>query len=411
MEPRISSELPLSSLVHSPAVVTVGTYPPRECGIATFTQDVVMSLRQWPNLVGKASVCAVNDWPASYRYGKEVQFTIEDAQRPSYRSAARRINNSGADLVSIQHEYGIFRGDDGEYLLDFIDALKLPLVTTLHTVLSKPEGHFKSVTKAIINASDAVVVLAQNAKQLLVSTCDAPPGKIHYIPHGIPDVAWSPEVLQLRKAELGLSGRLVVSTFGLIGPGKGIEYALDAVAAATQQHPEILYLIIGRTHPTIVRNEGEAYRERLIQRCQELGIENNVSFVNRYLTLRELILYLQATDVYLMPYLDPEQIVSGTMAYAVGAGKPTIATPFAYAKEVLANGRGVVVPFRNSEAIAGALVSLAEDEYLRLDMAAKAYAYTRSWVWREVGRQYGMLTADILRRAQLAPMAVSRATA
>lgn len=411
MEPRISSELPLSSLVHSPAVVTVGTYPPRECGIATFTQDVVMSLRQWPNLVGKASVCAVNDWPASYRYGKEVQFTIEDAQRPSYRSAARRINNSGADLVSIQHEYGIFRGDDGEYLLDFIDALKLPLVTTLHTVLSKPEGHFKSVTKAIINASDAVVVLAQNAKQLLVSTCDAPPGKIHYIPHGIPDVAWSPEVLQLRKAELGLSGRLVVSTFGLIGPGKGIEYALDAVAAATQQHPEILYLIIGRTHPTIVRNEGEAYRERLIQRCQELGIENNVSFVNRYLTLRELILYLQATDVYLMPYLDPEQIVSGTMAYAVGAGKPTIATPFAYAKEVLANGRGVVVPFRNSEAIAGALVSLAEDEYLRLDMAAKAYAYTRSWVWREVGRQYGMLTADVLQRTQLAPMAVSRATA
>jgi glycosyltransferase involved in cell wall biosynthesis len=411
MEPRISSELPLSSLVHSPAVVTVGTYPPRECGIATFTQDVVMSLRQWPNLVGKASVCAVNDWPASYRYGKEVQFTIEDAQRPSYRSAARRINNSGADLVSIQHEYGIFRGDDGEYLLDFIDALKLPLVTTLHTVLSKPEGHFKSVTKAIINASDAVVVLAQNAKQLLVSTCDAPPGKIHYIPHGIPDVAWSPEVLQLRKAELGLSGRLVVSTFGLIGPGKGIEYALDAMAAATQQHPEILYLIIGRTHPTIVRNEGEAYRERLIQRCQELGIENNVSFVNRYLTLRELILYLQATDVYLMPYLDPEQIVSGTMAYAVGAGKPTIATPFAYAKEVLANGRGVVVPFRNSEAIAGALVSLAEDEYLRLDMAAKAYAYTRSWVWREVGRQYGMLTADVLQRTQLAPMAVSRATA
>jgi glycosyltransferase involved in cell wall biosynthesis len=411
MEPRISSELPLSSLVHSPAVVTVGTYPPRECGIATFTQDVVMSLRQWPNLVGKASVCAVNDWPASYRYGKEVQFTIEDAQRPSYRSAARRINNSGADLVSIQHEYGIFRGDDGEYLLDFIDALKLPLVTTLHTVLSKPEGHFKSVTKAIINASDAVVVLAQNAKQLLTSTCDAPPGKIHYIPHGIPDVAWSPEVLQLRKAELGLSGRLVVSTFGLIGPGKGIEYALDAVAAATQQHPEILYLIIGRTHPTIVRNEGEAYRERLIQRCQELGIENNVSFVNRYLTLRELILYLQATDVYLMPYLDPEQIVSGTMAYAVGAGKPTIATPFAYAKEVLANGRGVVVPFRNSEAIAGALVSLAEDEYLRLDMAAKAYAYTRSWVWREVGRQYGMLTADVLQRTQLAPMAVSRATA
>ncbi|MGI6207174.1 MAG: glycosyltransferase family 4 protein [Anaerolineae bacterium] len=370
-----------------------------------------MSLRQWPNLVGKASVCAVNDWPASYRYGKEVQFTIEDAQRPSYRSAARRINNSGADLVSIQHEYGIFRGDDGEYLLDFIDALKLPLVTTLHTVLSKPEGHFKSVTKAIINASDAVVVLAQNAKQLLVSTCDAPPGKIHYIPHGIPDVAWSPEVLQLRKAELGLSGRLVVSTFGLIGPGKGIEYALDAMAAATQQHPEILYLIIGRTHPTIVRNEGEAYRERLIQRCQELGIENNVSFVNRYLTLRELILYLQATDVYLMPYLDPEQIVSGTMAYAVGAGKPTIATPFAYAKEVLANGRGVVVPFRNSEAIAGALVSLAEDEYLRLDMAAKAYAYTRSWVWREVGRQYGMLTADVLQRTQLAPMAVSRATA
>ncbi|NPV09420.1 MAG: glycosyltransferase [Anaerolineae bacterium] len=411
MEPKTISELTMSSALHSPYVVTVGTYPPRECGIATFTQDTVMSLRQWPDLVGKCTVCAVNDWPASYRYGPEVQFTIEDAQRPSYRNTARRINASGADLVSIQHEYGIFRGDDGEYLLDFVDALRAPLVTTLHTVLSRPEGHFKEVTKAIINSSDAIVVLAQNARQLLVRTCGAPPSKIHYIPHGIPDVAWSPQILQLRQAEMGLSGRLVVSTFGLIGPGKGIEYALDAVASVVSDHPQLLYLIIGRTHPTIVRKEGEAYRQKLLQRCHELGIEHNVVFVNRYLTLRELILYLQATDIYLMPYLDPEQIVSGTMAYAVGAGKPTIATPFAYAREVLADGRGVVVPFRDSEAIAEALTALAQDEDHRLDMAARAYAYTRSWVWREVGRQYGMLFSSVLERTELAPLAVSRATA
>jgi glycosyltransferase involved in cell wall biosynthesis len=369
-------------------VALVGTYPPRECGIATFTQDTALSLRQWPNLVDDVSVCAVNDWPASYRYGPDVRYTIEDSQLASYRRAARAINESGVDVVCLQHEYGIFRGEDGEYVLDFIDALRVPVVTTLHTVLSQPTGHFRDVTRAIIQASDAVVVLAENALRLLRSTCNVPAYKLHYIPHGIPDMAWSPSLIEQRKRELGYAGRTVVATFGLIGPGKGIEYALDAVSQAVKDHPEVLYLVIGRTHPVIVRNEGEAYREGLLNRCRALGIENNVSFVNRYLSLQELILYLQATDIYLMPYLNPEQIVSGTMAYAVGAGKPTIATPFAYAKEVLAQDRGVIVPFRDSEAIAQALSRLLVSEKERLQMAERAYRYTRPWVWREVGKRY-----------------------
>ncbi len=411
MSMRLSQDPAAGSSPRRPAAVMVGTYPPRECGIATFTQDTVLSLRQWPNLVREVGVCAVNDWPASYRYGHDVHFTIEDSERASYRAAARRINASGADIVSIQHEYGIFRGDHGEHLFEFLDTLQVPVVTTLHTVLSRPQGHFQQVTRALIEKSDAVVVLARNAKELLVSTCQAPAEKIHYIPHGIPDVAWSPRVIELRKAEMGLTGRTVVSTFGLIGPGKGIEYALEAVADMVPDHPDLLYLIIGRTHPVIARNEGEGYRDSLVQRCQDLGIEDNVVFVNRYLSLRELILYLQATDIYLMPYLDPEQIVSGTMAYAVGAGKPTIATAFAYAREVLADGRGMVVPFRDSQAIAQAFQPLLADPVLRLDMAEQAYRHTRSWVWREVGREYASLYSDVLRRPEAIPAVVSKATA
>ncbi|MHB0875067.1 MAG: glycosyltransferase family 4 protein [Anaerolineae bacterium] len=394
-----------------PDVVLVGTFPPRECGIATFTQDTLLSLRQWPSLIGNTTVCAVNDWPASYKYSADVSLTIEDSQPASYRRAARRINESNARIVSIQHEYGIYRGEDGEYILEFIDALRVPVVTTLHTVLSNPTGHFREVTRAILRASDAVVVLADNARGLLIDTCNAPVAKTHYIPHGIPDVEWSPDALRSRKEEMGFSDRFVVSTFGLIGPGKGIEYALEGVAKVVKQQPNLLYLIIGRTHPVIVRNEGEAYREGLVQRCQELGIENNVAFINRYLSLRELVLYLQATDVYLMPYLNPEQIVSGTMAYAVGAGKPTIATPFAYAREVLAGGRGIVVPFRDADRIAESLGALAADESTRLEMADRAYAYTRSWVWREVGHQYAMLYHRTLSESQMQPLTAAVASA
>jgi glycosyltransferase involved in cell wall biosynthesis len=396
-----------SQSIDRPDVVLVGTFPPRECGIATFTQDTLLSLRQWPELIGNTSICAVNDWPATYKYSADVSLTMEDSQPASYRRAARRINESSARLVSIQHEYGIYRGEDGEYILEFIDALRVPVVTTLHTVLSNPTGHFKEVTQAILRASDAVVVLADNARGLLIDTCGASPAKAHYIPHGIPDVAWSPEALRSRKEEMGFADRFVVSTFGLIGPGKGIEYALEGVAKVVADHPNLLYLVIGRTHPVIVRNEGEAYREGLVRRCHELGIENNVSFVNRYLSLRELVLYLQATDVYLMPYLNPEQIVSGTMAYAVGAGKPTIATPFAYAREVLAGGRGIVVPFRDADRIATAIGTLAADEAARLEMADRAYAYTRTWVWRAVGRQYAALFHQTL--AQPQPQALAAA--
>jgi len=400
-----------SPLIQRPDVVLVGTYPPRECGIATFTQDTVLSLRQWPSLVGHVGVCAVNDWPASYRYGADVQSTIEDSQLPSYRRAAKRINSSDARIVSIQHEYGIFRGDDGEFVLEFIDTLRVPVIVTLHTVLSNPTGHFRDVTKALIAGSDRTVVLAQNARDLLMRTCNERSDKLQYVPHGIPDVAWSPDVLERRKAEMGFAGRLVVSTFGLIGPGKGIEYALEGIASVAAEHPEVLYLVLGRTHPVIVRREGEVYREGLVRRCRELGIESNVLFVNRYLSLRELVLYLQASDIYLMPYLNPEQIVSGTMAYAVGAGKPTVATAFAYAREVLADGRGTIVPFRDSAAIAEALGALAGDEYSRFEMADRAYTYTRDWVWREVGRQYARLYHEVLAQSVAAPVAITRATA
>ena len=401
MRARDAEDLTVVRHSAKPSVVMLGTYPPRECGIATFTQDTVLSLRQWPTLIREVTVCAVNDWPPSYRYGPDVRYAIDDSQLASYRRAARYINQSRADIVSIQHEYGIFRGDDGDFVLEFMRHLGIPIVTTLHTVLSKPQGHFKEVTESVVDASEAVVVLAHTAKDILAQTCRVSRHKIHHIPHGIPDMLWSPELLRRRKAEMGLSDRTVVSTFGLISPGKGIEYALDAVASAAKEHEDLLYLVIGRTHPGIVRREGETYRQQLVQRCRELGIERNVLFVDRYLSLRELIVYLQASDIYLMPYLNPEQIVSGTLAYALGAGKPTIATPFAYAKEVLADGRGMLVPFRDARAIADALASLLEHEGMRLRMASRAYQFTRPWVWREVGRQYAMLYHRVVARPQV----------
>ena len=400
-----------TKLTRKADVVMLGTYPPRECGIATFTQDLVLSLRQWPELVSGVGVCAVNDWPASYRYGPDVRFTLEDGRLPSYRRTAQHLNHSGSDLICIQHEYGIFGGQDGKYVLDLMKWLQLPVVTTLHTVLSKPKGHFRAVTQEIIKRSDAIVVLAENARQLLISTCNADPEKIHYVPHGIPDVEWSPALIEARKRELGLEGRTVVATFGLLSPGKGIEYALEALPEVVSEHPDVLYLILGRTHPTIMRQQGEQYRQQLIDRCHALSIEDNVRFVNRYLSLKDLIRYLQGTDIYLMPYLNPEQIVSGTLAYAVGAGKPTIATAFAYATEVLADGRGIVVPFRDSQAISHALFELLEDEDSRLEMAARAYQHTRSWVWRSVGLCYAQLFHEILRQREIEPISATQATA
>ncbi len=369
-----------------PQVACVSSFPPRECGVATFTADVASALDKQSTKPTK--IVAMNEPDATRQYGPQVQWRIDQNDPASYLRVAESITRSTMDIVNIQHEYGLFGGQDGVMLLPFMDAVRQPIVTTLHTVLPEPTEAMRAVTQVIGAKSAAVVVLAQSAIPMLRDTYGIDERKLHYIPHGIPTVPRKPGMRRAVKAQLGFSGRTLLSTFGLIGRGKGIEYVIQALPPLIEKHPNLLYLVLGETHPGVRRNEGEQYREYLQGLVRDLGLQEHVHFENRYLGLEELVNYLLATDVYLMAYLDPHQIVSGTLAYAVGCGKAVIATPFRYAQELLADNRGVVVPFRSPSAITKSLDALLGNEVLRANMEARAYAFSRPMEWSNVGTAY-----------------------
>lgn len=369
-----------------PQVACVSSFPPRECGIATFAADVASALDKHSTKPTK--IVAMNEPNATRQYGSQVQWRIDQNDPASYLRVAESLNRSTVDIVNIQHEYGLFGGQDGAMLLPFMDAVRQPIVTTLHTVLPEPTESMRAVTQAIGAKSAAVVVLAQSAIAMLRDTYGIDERKLHYIPHGIPTVPRKPGMRRAMKAQLGFSGRTLLSTFGLIGRGKGIEYVIQALPPLIEKHPNLLYLVLGETHPGVRRHEGEQYREYLQSLVRDLGLHDHVQFENRYLGLEELVNYLLATDVYLMPYLDPSQIVSGTLAYAVGCGKAVIATPFRYAQELLADNRGVIVPFRSPGAITKSLDALLGNEVLRATMEARAYAFSRPMEWPNVGTAY-----------------------
>jgi glycosyltransferase involved in cell wall biosynthesis len=385
-------DAPASALSTSPRVAFVGTYPPRECGIGTFTYDLVNAYDSI-DPTRLSTVVAMNDFGQMYDYDLHdyqgrVRWQIEADDPDSYIEVADQINRSRIQVVNIQHEYGIFGGDDGEYILTFMRRLDKPIVLTMHTVLGHPEGHLKEVTQQLLNEASAVVVLAHAAVPLILKNYSLPPDRLHMIPHGIPNFTRKESIRRRTKKLLGLGDRPLLSTFGLIGPSKAIEYVIEALPTIVETNPEALYLVIGETHPHIRQREGEAYRNGLMERAKELGVQRHVRFNNRFLTNSELIRYLAATDVYVMAYLGKEQIVSGTLAYAVGCGKAVVATPFAYAEEMLANGRGIIVPFRDSNAIADAVNSLLTDRRKLLAMEEKAYRYSRPMVWANVARAY-----------------------
>lgn len=386
------SEAPASTLSSSPRVAFVGTYPPRECGIGTFTYDLVNAFDSI-DPTRLSTVVAMNDLGQMYDYDLHdyqgrVRWQIDADDPDSYLDVADQINRSRIQVVNIQHEYGIYGGQDGEYILNFMRRLDKPIVLTMHTVLAHPEGHFKEVTQALLNEASAVVVLAQSAVPLILNNYLLPPDRLHMIPHGIPNFTRKESIRRRTKKLLGLGDRPLLSTFGLIGPSKAIEYVIEALPSIVEKNPKALYLVIGETHPHIRQREGEAYRNGLMERAKELGVQKHVRFNNRFLTNSELIRYLAATDVYVMAYLGKEQIVSGTLAYAVGCGKAVVATPFVYAEEMLANGRGIIVPFRNSAAISDGVNSLLTDRKKLLAMEEKAYRYSRNMVWANVARAY-----------------------
>src|SRR5579872_982877 len=384
-----------------PRVAFLGSYPPRECGIGTFTYDVVSSYDAIdPSRL--SSVIAVNDLGQMYDYDLHdyqgrVRYQLEADDLDTYLEVADEINRSRIQVVNIQHEYGLFGGTDGEYIVEFMRRLNKPVVLTLHTVLPHPEGHFRETTQAMFDEASAVVVLARAAVPMIIENYDMPAERLHVIPHGIPVFTRKESIRRRTKKLLGLGTRPLLSTFGLIGPSKAIEYVIKALPAIVEHHPDVLYLVIGETHPHIRQREGEAYRNSLIELAKDLGVQKHVRFNNRFLSNSELIRYLAATDVYIMAYLNKDQIVSGTLAYAVGCGKAIVATPFTYAQEMLSDGRGVIVPFKDPEAIATAVNELLGDRKKLLAMEERAYRFSRPMVWPNVARMYCQLFTQAMK--------------
>lgn len=391
----------LRSVLARPRIAVISSFPPRECGIATYTRDLI-SRMEWPQaaidshaeIQVKPVVFAMEDEPGKYRYDEQVVGTIARDDVASYLAAARTINESDIGVVSIQHEYGLFGGEYGEYLLHFMRAVQRPVVITLHTVLDHPEPGMRRVTEALGELAAGIVVLAERARSIIKAyypRIDL--AKVHFIPHGAPSVPFAPT--DEAKAKLGFEGRTVLSTFGLLSPDKGIEYAIEALPALVERHPEVLYLVLGETHPGHVKHNGETYRDSLEAMVDRLNLRDHVRFENRYLDLEDLIGYLQATDIYVIPYLNPRQIVSGTLTYAVASGKPVVSTSFIYAQELLSHGRGLLTQFRDSGDLSRNIAALLDHPEKREEISQRAYQYGRRLQWPAVARSYCRLYSRV----------------
>ncbi len=374
----------------------LSTYPPTECGIATFCQDLYHALER-TRVMPPARILAINPDGQPKEYGPEVAFQLSQQSLSDYYAAADYVNRSEVGLVVVQHEFGIYGGEYGSYLLQFLRALEKPAAVVFHTVLDQADEKMRQVATEVARLCQAVVVMNSISGHVLTERYGVPFSKLHFIHHGVPD--FNPRLAHRYRRLLGLANRRVIATFGLINPGKGIEYAVDAMAHVANRHPEAIYLILGETHPGVRRHAGESYREELQDRINRQGLGKHVRFENRYLTKRELVAYLTATDIYVTPYLNPQQAVSGALAYAIGAGKPIVSTPYLYAVELLRNGRGMIVDFNDSNAIADCVNILIENDYLRQLMATKAYRLGRKMVWSQVAEDYLTMFMGLTQRA------------
>jgi glycosyltransferase involved in cell wall biosynthesis len=368
-----------------PAIATttfVSTYAPVRCGIATFTADLSAAVRD-------SRIVALDPGTAEAPYPAEVRHQIRRDVFADYARAARAIDAESVGAVSVQHEYGIWGGPDGAWVLDFVRALRTPVVSTLHTVLRQPSPNQRLVLHELVGASAATVVMSSSAADLLRRTYGVKSSRVQIIPHGVPDLPFVDA--DSVKPQLGLEGRTVILSFGLIGPGKGYESAIAAMPAVVAADPTALYVIVGATHPETLRREGEAYRRQLEATAASLGMAGHVRFVGRFVDAAELAQWLEAADIFLTPYPNLEQIVSGTLSYAMGAGKAVVSTPYAYAVERLAGGRGRLVAPGSVEALGDALRELALGRDLRAEYGRRAYAFSRGMLWSEVGGSYRRL--------------------
>jgi glycosyltransferase involved in cell wall biosynthesis len=370
------------------SIVTIGflgNYLPRKCGIATFTSDLLQSVAA-QDPCSRCFAVAINDSDRSYQYPDVVRYEIEEQNLESYRRAAEFLNASNVDVVSIQHEFGIFGGPAGSHILALLRKLKAPAVTTLHTVLSRPNADQHRVVRKLVAHSARVVVMTERGQTILHEIYHTPPAKIDLIPHGIPDVAFvAPDHY---KDQFGVAGKKVLLTFGLLSPNKGIEHVLNALPDLVTEFPDVVYLVLGATHPHELRTHGETYRLGLQALTKENKLEKHVFFHNRFVELKELTEFIGAADVYITPYLDEAQSTSGTLAYAFGAGKAVISTPYRHAIELLRDQRGVLVPFADPRAIALELKGLLRDEARRSAMSNNAYRLGRTMVWSNTAGLY-----------------------
>ncbi len=375
-------------------VAFLGDYVPRKCGIATFTADLRNAVAHGGT--GDAfPVVAVTDPGQSYPYPPEVRFEIQQNDVSSYVRSADFLNVSHADVLCVQHEFGIYGGEAGAYLIALLRRARMPTVTTLHTILEKPDAAQSKVFAELLSHSDRLVTMTERGRNMLQSLYGVAPEKIVVIPHGIPDMPFVDP--NFYKDQFGLVGRPVLLTFGLLSPGKGIEHAIQALPAIVERHPAVVYIILGATHPNLVREQGETYRLSLERMVRKLGVENHVMFVNRYVTTRELCEFIGAADIYLTPYLNEAQITSGTLAYCFGAGKAVVSTPYWHAAELLADGRGILVNFGDSASIAEAVNDILADEPRRHSMRKQAYLLGRSMTWSQVAHDYHAVFEDALR--------------
>ncbi len=364
-------------------VALLGNHLPRHCGIATFTTDLGDAMTaEYPDL--DCFVLAMNDAGRRHAYPGRVRFELAESDIASYRRAADFLNVNEVDVVSVQHEYGIFGGKAGAHVLALLRELRMPIVTTLHTILPEPDPIHRKVMNELAELSERLVVMSARGAELLREVHGVPDRKVDVIPHGIP----SASTARRSKEQMGVEGKSVILTFGLLSPDKGIEHVVDALPAIVARFPETLYIVLGATHPHVKEQHGETYRLALESRAQRLGVDANVIFHDRFVTQAELAEFVAAADVYVTPYLNAEQSTSGTLAYAVGAGKAVISTPYSHAREMLADGRGILVPWRDPAAIAREVVDILGNDDERAAMGKRAAAYGRDMFWPAVARRY-----------------------